>query len=681
MPAYPTVGSSSWSAPLKAYIDAYGASTTNMGVNLGASSGTDDTSAINTILSASAGQLIRGFPGQTYLISAPLIIKSNTTLDLTGCTMQLKPASACNMLNNTAVSTVQRTIAGTISAASKNFTLTTGTATSADVGRTFLIAGAGPNAGMFTLAAKVATFTDSTHVVLDTAASTSVTAASTSVYDRDVNIRIVGGTWDRGNNNGGTGAQQHSMYLRRVDGLLVDIDRFISTGTGPKYAIHPGDVTKFSLRVRDFDHVSDGIHVRGPASKGVIWGSGGSTDDDMIALGASDSTRITDGGGNISEVEVYDLRPLSLNTNFFKIYGNTGTTVTGVHLNGVRGAQGGTACAIGATDVTGVSMDDIVVENIRCDHPTPVLVNGSGGKLTVRNVSCTDTVVTDVTAVVSVIAGQTWDRITVENVLSPNMATQAGGSSIIQVNGTVTDLVLDKAKFTAPSSGCAVLLNNAASSISRLMVSNVTQTNGGAIVKAATSTHTLGEVWLRDCYCTGTSFIGDFATATTLHLSGVVSSALANNLFNARATASLKIYGESTNTFTGTGVSLAVTAGAVVSNYSTDLPFSATAGAVPTIAAGAGAGTGPTISIVGSDRMGTITITTGTTPSAAILATVTFTRAFGAAPRTVHITPTTSGAAAVNPYISSKTTTTFVLSAQTAPVAATSHIFDYLVTG
>jgi hypothetical protein len=49
----------------------------------------------------------------------------------------------------------------------------------------------------------------------------------------------------------------------------------------------------------------------------------------------------------------------------------------------------------------------------------------------------------------------------------------------------------------------------------------------------------------------------------------------------------------------------------------------------PTIAAGAGAGTGPTVSIVGTDQSGFINITTGTSPTAAsIIATITFSSAF-----------------------------------------------------
>lgn len=108
------------------------------------------------------------------------------------------------------------------------------------------------------------------------------------------------------------------------------------------------------------------------------------------------------------------------------------------------------------------------------------------------------------------------------------------------------------------------------------------------------------------------------------------------------------------------------------------------ASAAPTIAAGTGAGTTPTISIVGNDIAGRITITTGTTPVAnATIATVTFAGgAFAAAPY-IHLTPSNQLAAALsgaNMVFPSSTTTTLVLtSGTTALTAATTYTFNYLI--
>lgn len=119
------------------------------------------------------------------------------------------------------------------------------------------------------------------------------------------------------------------------------------------------------------------------------------------------------------------------------------------------------------------------------------------------------------------------------------------------------------------------------------------------------------------------------------------------------------------------------------------VPWSLVGVATPTIAAGTGAGTTPTLVIAGSDRSGLVTVTTGTTPAAtATVATVTFGRAFGAAPAAVILTPANAASAALTGtaavYVDSAATTTtaFVLKVgATALAAATAHRWYYRVEG
>jgi hypothetical protein len=119
------------------------------------------------------------------------------------------------------------------------------------------------------------------------------------------------------------------------------------------------------------------------------------------------------------------------------------------------------------------------------------------------------------------------------------------------------------------------------------------------------------------------------------------------------------------------------------------LSGSGTTSAAPVIvAAGTGAGTSPTISIVGNNIGGTITLTTGSTPAAsAIVATVTFSSAFDAAPA-VGLDPANvnaaglSGTSVVFADSASTTTTVFVLkSGSTALPGATQYIWTYSVIG
>lgn len=116
--------------------------------------------------------------------------------------------------------------------------------------------------------------------------------------------------------------------------------------------------------------------------------------------------------------------------------------------------------------------------------------------------------------------------------------------------------------------------------------------------------------------------------------------------------------------------------------------FLAVAGVgTPTIAAGTGAGTTPTLTLAGNDRAGRISVLTGTSPAAsATVATVTFSTPYGAAPRAVILTPAgpisaaLSGNAAV--YLDSASTTAaiFVLKVGTSPLAAlTTYLWHYQV--
>lgn len=106
----------------------------------------------------------------------------------------------------------------------------------------------------------------------------------------------------------------------------------------------------------------------------------------------------------------------------------------------------------------------------------------------------------------------------------------------------------------------------------------------------------------------------------------------------------------------------------------------------PTIAAGAGAGTSPTIVIAGTDLAGRITLTTGTLPTvSATVCTVTFHTAFSAAPYVILTLAGGGtgalGATAANVYVN-ETTTTFVVSVGTGGLtAATQYIWNYIVIG
>ena len=99
----------------------------------------------------------------------------------------------------------------------------------------------------------------------------------------------------------------------------------------------------------------------------------------------------------------------------------------------------------------------------------------------------------------------------------------------------------------------------------------------------------------------------------------------------------------------------------------------------PTIAAGTGAGTGPTVSITGSDMAGWISVVAGTIPAtSAVIVTITFNVAYSTTPVCISLTPANSTAAGLNAtsmvYVNRAgiTTTTFAITSGTAGLSGAS---------
>lgn len=109
----------------------------------------------------------------------------------------------------------------------------------------------------------------------------------------------------------------------------------------------------------------------------------------------------------------------------------------------------------------------------------------------------------------------------------------------------------------------------------------------------------------------------------------------------------------------------------------------------PSIAVGAGAGAGATTSVVGTDAAGTITVTTAGTPTAsAILATLTFSVAYGVAPYCVFSAASSTasglgggavgiGGTQAGSVYGTSTTTTFVLNTGANALAVATYKWTY----
>ncbi len=99
-------------------------------------------------------------------------------------------------------------------------------------------------------------------------------------------------------------------------------------------------------------------------------------------------------------------------------------------------------------------------------------------------------------------------------------------------------------------------------------------------------------------------------------------------------------------------------------------------GPTPSITTASPLGSGATSSINGTDTAGTVTLNSGASPSAGIVASVTFKTAFSQTPH-IQITPVGAEAASLNYYVT-RTTTGFAIGTTNAPTTGTTYIFDYL---
>lgn len=94
---------------------------------------------------------------------------------------------------------------------------------------------------------------------------------------------------------------------------------------------------------------------------------------------------------------------------------------------------------------------------------------------------------------------------------------------------------------------------------------------------------------------------------------------------------------------------------------------------------GGALGSGGTSSVSGSDTAGTVTINTGSGPSAGCFITINFTNRYNSTPRVI-VTPIGSAAGALNYYVN-RSTSNFSICSSSTPPAGSSFGFDYFIAG
>lgn len=502
------------------------------GAGIDLTGATDSAAAVQAILTANAGKVIKTVPGATYRFGSALVMPSGQTIDATGSTMNWVGASGDGLTNVAAVTPVRSTSAAAITVGSYTLTDATAAFTAGDVGRSVTVAGAG--AASQNLCANITAVTDGSTVTLDTAAKFSVSGASLKIYTRDTDITVVGGTWTRDS----TSTSHHFLVFRRCD--RISIRPQVVDTAGGIYAVDFGHVTDYEARdIKFTSTVKDGVHVNGPAARGRIMNISGKCSDDVIGITATDyisNPYWAECVGDITDLSVSNInKPVAGGTAIVRALGGRGSRLRRLHID----------------HITGVS-------NMSC----VTVMDWPADSGTVGN-DCTDVVISNVTATVTGsnegvirLGGAGLGSVSVDNV------TMGEGShasaNLIQLDsratGSTIDLVATNLTCRGATSWTLLSLQTGATwkSIQLANVRHVGSAGAGAalFVQAAS-----GPVVVNGIHVTGSgSFVNVAATSgtVTLHASDIVLEAPTSGIIVAGAcTVRGTVNGISGNTTSG----------------------------------------------------------------------------------------------------------------------------------
>lgn len=429
-----------------------------------------------------------------FTIDTPIIIPSNTTLDASGASITggtVASGARRNLIENVATSTVQRTMTVDMTAGSAVVTATAGTFTAGDVGRTIIIpdaGGLGQAANYGPTVGKIITYTSGTQVTIDHAAYNNVTGKTARVYDRDSNINVIGGRWNRGPTATTTGNpwNVHSIVFRRVDGLRLD--RMHAEANHGKYLFHIADVTwGWITNVRLDNTSSDGIHFNGPLSHISVTDIKGSTHDDTVAFTARDWDSYNDSQGNVSDILVDGVDGDGGTSALLKIIGGRGVTLRRISAINFKGYK---ACGasikddgVGATDISDITLENWNV--LLSSSARPGIETGvtDGKSITIKSFYYDGPTGSNLLRQ----TGGEWDAITLDDV---GMSAPIDNSRSLWIEGTVGKLKASRVthRGIGVTTGSSLLYASSSNTvIGSAQFSDISMENGDTFIHSAAS--------------------------------------------------------------------------------------------------------------------------------------------------------------------------------------------------
>lgn len=444
------------------------------------------------------------------------------------------------------------------------------------------------------------------------------------------------------------------------------------SATGASPLTTKGDIFAYSTTNGRFPVGADGTILQADSSQtfGVKWAT--------LA-----------GGGNVTG-------PVSSTANAIAKYFDTGGVTlinSGVIIDSSNNITGVGTLASGAHTITSASASALTVglngatnPVLKVDASTSVQADGisitgagSGSGTTIASISASSNSPLNVTSKGSGALNLKTTSATTSIVIAP------GGTGRFAINSSVVN-------FTPTTNTTA----------STVRFSWVGAADGGmdAATEAPSVYFNAGQTrqWLSNTAVTlqrGVRFTGStyafvssggvVTDAATVAIDGAPSAGTNATLTNAHGLyiPTIAVGGTVTNAY---GLSVAAPSGAT-SNWAQKITGATVrAGTADSIAAGTGAGTGPTLAVAGTPLQGEITLTTGATPAGtnAIIATITYANACPT-DSTVQLTPVNANAgglaaALTEPYPTGTTTDFKLNSGTTGLSGATQYIWNYAVS-
>ncbi len=486
----------------------------------------DSTTAIQALLTANPGKVIEAIAGATYKFSSALVMRTGQTLRASGATLTWVGATGDGITNYAAITPIRTAVTdAAITAASATLTSATVAFTIADVGRTVTITGAGPLQQK--LSALIAGVTNGTTAVLDSPAKYTVTGATLAIYQRDVDISVIGGNFVRD----GTSTQNHFMVFRRVDRIKIKPDTV--TTTGGLYAINFGDATDVLCSGVVFPStVRDAIHVNGPARRVLISDISAKSGDDVVSVTGTDYSTFAYWDECVGDVYDITIRNIQKQTGgaaaCVRVLGGADSKVRGVRIDHISGVSatalvyvmdwpggagtigndcdgvmigdvsGSTTSANGLIELGGLGLRSVAISNVvytggSATGSSAILVSSRATGSTLD--LCVSNVVSSLATntFTPIVFQGTWASAQIANLRHTGSATTAGSGAAVQIDSASGPVTLQGAQVRSSTA----LITVGATGTVPLNLSNIvldSPANGIAVTSNAAITGTISGI-------------------------------------------------------------------------------------------------------------------------------------------------------------------------------------------